>query len=133
MINTDKIGLILYVKEYKECIEFYEEVLELKILFKNTDLTCFNFYGTYLMVEKEDRNEYLELELKHKRNFTCLRMNVDNVKNIATILKTKNVAINYQEFDWGKVAKFKDPAGNLIALKDSGGFNKQVQDYKISR
>ena len=81
-MKTERTGLILYVKEYKKCVLFYDEVLNLSILFQNEELTCFDFYGTYLMVEKEDRPEYLEGGSEIK-NYSCLRINVDDVKSIA--------------------------------------------------
>ncbi|MFT5200492.1 MAG: lactoylglutathione lyase, partial [Planctomycetota bacterium] len=34
----------------------------------------------------------------------------------------------FQEHDWGTVAKFEDPAGNLIAFKDDSRFEQQVAE-----
>ncbi len=126
---VDRTGLILYVNKYEECIAFYSKVLNLSVLFKNEELTCFDFYGTYLMVEKEDRTDYLET-LSEKKNHSCIRINVGDVKCISDELKRKNILIDYQEHSWGKVAKFKDPDGNLIAFKDEISFEKQIQEYK---
>lgn len=129
-MEIKRTGLILYVKNYDECLSFYSGILNLEVLFKNEDLCCFNFYGTYLMVEKEDRTEYLNLGLEHSKSFTCLRMNVENVKDFAELLTQKNIEVDYQEHSWGKVAKFKDPDGNLIAFKDEDGFVNQVEHFK---
>ena len=128
-MEIERTGLILYVKAYKECVFFYADVLNLTILFQNEDLTCFNFFGTYLMVEKEDRADYLN-DNSAIRNHSCIRMNVADVKAYTDELLTKNVAIDYQEHSWGIVAKFKDLDGNLIALKDEKSFAKQIKDYK---
>ncbi|WP_456441965.1 VOC family protein [Psychroserpens sp.] len=128
-MKIERTGLILYVKEYKKCVLFYDEILNLSILFQNEELTCFDFYGTYLMVEKEDRSEYLEGDSEIK-NHSCLRINVDDVKSISEELKKQNIKVDYQEHTWGKVAKFKDPNGNLIAFKDEESFAKQIEDYK---
>lgn len=128
-MKTERTGLILYVKAYKECIVFYSEVLNLSILFQNEELTCFDFYGTYLMVEKEDRTNYLE-DNSELKNYSCLRINVNNVKRVSEELKQQNIKVDYQEHSWGKVAKFKDPDGNLIAFKDEESFAKQIRDYK---
>lgn len=35
------------------------------------------------------------------------------------------MAVDYQEHDWGAVAKFVDPAGNLCAFKDDATFERQ--------
>ncbi|MFS4494566.1 VOC family protein [Maribacter sp. 2308TA10-17] len=129
-MKIERTGLILYVNKYEECLSFYKDILELAIHFQNDELCCFNFYGTYLMVEKDDRSEYLNLDSKHVKNFTCLRLNLANVREAAEWLAEKNIEVDYQEHSWGKVAKFKDPDGNLIAFKDEVGFLKQVEDFK---
>ncbi|PHS10974.1 MAG: glyoxalase [Kordia sp.] len=129
-MKIERTGLILYVIKYDECVVFYKEVLNLNILFQNDDLTCFDFFGTYLMVEKEDRNEFLNSDIGAPENFCCLRMNVDNVNEFSEQLKAKGVVVNYQEHSWGTIAKFKDPNGNLIAFKDEKGFEKQIEEYK---
>lgn len=128
-MQVERNGIILYVKEYKSCIEFYSNVLELEVMFQNKELTCFDFFGTYLMVEKEDREEYTNQAFEHKV-FSCLRMNVNDVYGMTEALKRKGVNVDYQEHSWGKVAKFKDPDGNLIAFKDEEGFLKQIKDHK---
>ena len=131
MNKVNKSGIILYVNEYKKCVSFYKDILELEVLFSNKDLTCFDFFGSYLMVEKEDRKDYLIIQ-KEKKNYTCLRLNVQNVKEVSDKLKNKNIEIDYQEHDWGIVAKFKDPDGNLIAIKDSEKFDKQIEEYNLT-
>ena len=129
-MKIERTGLILYVKKYDECKSFYGNILELDIFFQNAELCCFDFYGTYLMVEKEDRKEHLDLNPEHVKNFSCIRMNVENVNELADFLFQKNVEVDYQEHDWGKVVKFKDPDGNLLAFKDEEGFLKQIQEFK---
>lgn len=128
-MNAERTGLILYVNKYEECVSFYSEILNLSVLFKNEALTCFDFYGTYLMVEKEDRIDYIGV-ISEKKNFSCLRINVNDVKSISDEIKAKNILIDYQEHSWGKVAKFKDPEGNLIAFKDEKRFAQQIKEYK---
>ncbi|WP_323788369.1 VOC family protein [Psychroserpens sp.] len=128
-MQISRTGHILYVNNYEECIEFYGQSLKLPVLFKNEDLTCFDFYGTYLMVEKEDRQDYLN-DHSEIRTYSCIRLNVDDVKQHSDKLKSQNIAVDYQEHKWGIVAKFKDPDGNLIAFKDEESFAKQIEDYK---
>lgn len=126
----ERTGLILYVKKYDACLVFYGKVLQLSVLFQKDDLCCYDFYGTYLMVEKEDRSAYLNLDREHEKNFSCIRLNVENIKTFVDLLIERNVEFDYQEHSWGKVAKFKDPDGNLIAFKDEAGFSKQMEDFK---
>lgn len=128
-MNVERIGFILYVKAYKACIAFYANVLNLPVLFKNDDLTCFDFYGAYIMVEREDRLEYVT-DSSEKKNDTCLRIHVKDVRSISERLEKQNISVDYQEHSWGKVAKFKDPEGNLIALRDEPSFAIQIKEFK---
>jgi len=129
-MKFDKTGIILYTINYKECVYFYNNILELKILFETNTLTCFEFGKSYLMVELDD--EYDGTQNKRDRMKTCLRMNVDDVKKLADKLMSKNIEVNYQEHSWGTIAKFFDPDGNLCAFKDSDKFEKQIADFKVT-
>ncbi|EZH72805.1 hypothetical protein ATO12_21990 [Aquimarina atlantica] len=128
-MKIKRTGIILYVKKYEESIVFYKTILELPILFQNNELTCFDLHGTYLMVEKEDREDYLKMTEINAKAFSCIRINVDDVQRVANDLKKKGVAVDYQEHHWGKVAKFYDPDSNLIAFKDEETFAKQIEEY----
>ncbi|WP_020569623.1 VOC family protein [Neolewinella persica] len=129
MINVLRTGQILYVRNYEACLDFYGKKLQLPIHFANEALTCYDFYGTYLMVEREDRKEYLELPSDQLKTFTCLRLNVADVKAAAAATAARDINVDYQEHSWGTVAKFKDPDGNIIAFKDEAGFLKQMEEY----
>jgi len=129
MINVLRTGQDLYVRNYESCLGFYSNKLQLSIHFANEELTCYDLYGTYLMVEREDRTEYLELPADPLKTFTCLRLNVADVKAAAATTTARGIDVDYQEHDWGTVAKFKDPDGNVIAFKDETGFLKQMEEY----
>ena len=126
-MKFDRTGIILYTIKYKKCVDFYENILELKKLFENENLTCFALGETYLMVELDDENH--KKDVLPTRVKTCLRMNVSNVKSLAAKVKAKNIKVNYQEHSWGTVAKFFDPDGNLCAFKDSEKFEQQIADF----
>ena len=125
-MNFDRTGIILYTINYQKCVEFYQHILELKVLFKTGTLTCFEFGSAYLMVEIEDEN--LPESCENNRTRMCLRMNVSNVKDYVRILENNHIEVDYQEYEWGTVAKFLDPDGNLCALKDTDKFERQVLD-----
>ncbi|HAS43635.1 MAG TPA: glyoxalase/bleomycin resistance/dioxygenase family protein [Microscillaceae bacterium] len=127
-MNFDRTGIILYTLHYQACVTFYEEVLQLKKMFENDTLTCFEFGSAYLMVEIDD--EYDSTQPEKGRTRTCLRMNVPNVKALADRLKAHQIEVDYQEQAWGTIAKFYDPDGNLCAFKDSEKFEKQIADYQ---
>ncbi len=127
-MKIDRSGLILYTLKYKECVQFYKDVIGLPVLFTTHELTCFQFGGSYLMVEIDDSgNEKSDPEVRQQ---TCIRMNVEDVKAAADLLRTYGVEVNYQEFEWGTIAKFRDPDGNLCAFKDSLKFEEQVEGVK---
>jgi lactoylglutathione lyase len=115
-----RTGFILYVSCYEACVDFYRNVLHLPTLFDTSTLTCFEFGFSYLMVESGGPSPRLS------DHATCLRLNVPDVKERAKSLKALGVTVDFQEHDWGTVAKFEDPAGNLIAFKDDSRFEQQV-------
>lgn len=120
-----RTGVILYVRKYPECVAFYRDILSLKILFSKPDLTCFAFGGGYLMVEVDERPN---AEMEKSRPATRLRMNVSNVRERADELIRQGVAVDYRVEDWGTVAQFKDPDGNLCGFKDDEKFEQQIRD-----
>ncbi len=124
-MQFDRTGIILYTLKYAECISFYKEVLQLKVLFSTNELTCFDFGGCYLMVEVDD--EYDGRKEDYVRTRTCLRMNVKDVKYWADLLTNQGIQNSYQEHSWGTITKFEDPDGNLLAFKDSATFDDQVK------
>jgi lactoylglutathione lyase len=127
-MKFDQTGIILYTIEYKKCVEFYENILELNKMYEEENLTCFKFGESYLMVELDD--EYNGQKTEKERTKTCLRMNVPNVKILANKLTSKNIKVDYQENSWGTIAKFYDPDGNLCAFRDSVTFEQQNADFK---
>ena len=129
-MEFDRTGIILYTIKYQECVTFYENILGLNKMFDTENLTCFEFGGSYLMVEIDD--EYKGPNTNQERIRTCLRMNVPDVKELANALIAKGVQVNYQEHSWGTIAKFYDPDGNLCAFKDSEKFEKQILENSNS-
>lgn len=125
-MDFKRTGIILYTIEYKKCVDFYENILELNKMFETENLTCFEFGNSYLMIELDD--EYNGTQTESERIKTCLRMNVSNVKILANKLIEKNIEVDYQEHTWGTIAKFFDPDGNLCAFKDNETFEKQIAE-----
>lgn len=126
-MNFDRTGIILYVINYQACIDFYGNMLGLKKMFGTEMLSCFEFGNAYLMVEQD--TEFDSLEAGEARVRTCLRMNVPEVKTLADQLIRKGFQVDYQEHEWGTIAKFFDPDGNLCAFKDTERFENQFTEY----
>ena len=111
-------GFILYTINYKECVAFYKDVLALKVLYTKESLTCFEFGGSYLMVEIDDETNETNPSIP-SRDRTCLRLNVSDVKAACKPLDKNNIVYAYHEFEWGTIAKFRDPDGNLIGFRSA--------------
>ena len=127
-MTFDRTGIILYVLKYDECVDFYKNIIGLKVLFKSETLTCFKFGDAYLMIEVDDENEPMSDSILFRPK-TCLRMNIPDVKKYADRISQMGIKVNYTEFDWGTVAKFYDPDGNLCAFKDSKTFEGQIDEF----
>lgn len=124
-----KFGFILYTINYKECVRFYKDYLQLEVLYTKENLTCFNFKGSYLMVEFDDETKLTSPE-KDFRDRTCIRLNVENVKEACKVLDQNKVPYNYQEFNWGTIAKFRDPDHNLIAFRSNKEHLIDIEEAK---
>lgn len=122
-MSFTRTGLILYTHRYTECIAFYRDTVGLPLMFRNNQVTCFAFGESYLMVEP-DGSPDSDRERQGLR--TCLRMNVANVRTHADALIANGIDVDYQEHDWGTIALFRDPDGNLCAFKDDETFEAQV-------
>lgn len=120
-MSFTRTGIILYVRKYAECVEFYRDVLCLPVMFRTSGLTCFEFGASYLMVEPGDDEPGCILGQR-----TCIRMNVPDVRERADILVEQGIEVDYQAHSWGTVAKFSDPDGNLCAFKDDDKFENQI-------
>ena len=121
-------GFILYTIHYEKCIHFYENILGLAILYKKETLTCFDFHGSYLMVEIDDRTDQKESTIPD-RDRTCIRINVENVRAACQMLDKHAIEYVYGEYEWGAVAKFRDPDGNLIGFRSAVEHRQDILNH----
>lgn len=119
-MEIKRTGVVLYTERYAACVAFCRDVLGLRVLFDNDELTCFEFGGSYLMVEPGGRAQPVGKTADF--NPTCLRLHVADVTQCVTRLRQLGIEVDYREYAWGTVAKFFDPDGNLWALRDEGSF-----------
>lgn len=117
-MEIKRTGFILYTINYEQCVAFYRDILQLKVLYTKESLCCFDFHGSYLMVEVDDETDQTEVKLG-LRDKTCIRLNVENVKTACQTLDQNNIKYTYGEYDWGTIAKFRDPDGNLIGFRSA--------------
>ncbi len=127
-MQISKAGVILLTDRYEDCVAFYEEVLELPVLFRldraDSRLTCFDLGGAYLMVEPGGPlfSHGGEAGRSPGQSPVKLRFNVEDVGASAMELQDKGVAIALHHHDWGTTAEFADPDGNRCALRSDQGF-----------
>jgi lactoylglutathione lyase len=123
-VEIQRTGIVLYTERYADCVAFCRKAIGLRVLFENEELTCFDFGGSYLMVEPGGRAQ--PAGKTAAQNPTCFRLNVTDVKHWVKHLQALGIEVAYGEHAWGAVAKFFDPDGNLWALRDETSFAAQL-------
>lgn len=110
-------GFILHVTEYPACVAFYRDVLELPVTSSKDGLTAFAFGASYLLVEEADEAWECERPLTERM---CLRLDVADERAFAAEvdrLRGLGVEVGVEDFEWGTVAMFTDPAGTPCEYK----------------
>ena len=128
-----RTGLILCTKNYKECVAFYADILDLPILnaldSEHSKLTCFDMGGdSYLMIETGGTAVATGKSLD--QNPVWLRFNVEDVDEAADELRRKGVDVKIRKEVWGTVADFVDPDGNFCSLRDEATFLEDELDQR---
>lgn len=127
-MNVDRYGIILNVENYDECVSFYRDVFELKVMFTKIEgdfkLTCLEFGESYLMIETEGH-----AVTNGKSIASCpskLRFNVDDINDALIRVKQFSLSYEYTENDWGTSISLYDPDGNRVGIRDEIGFINQI-------
>jgi len=126
-MEFSRTGVILCTENYSQCVSFYSKVLELPIMFslnnEHSQLTCCDMgSGNYLMIEKG--GIAVPGKKSTEQNPVWLRFNVNDVEEAAKELSMKGVDINVRREEWGTVADFTDPDGNVCSLRDEATFKQ---------
>lgn len=120
-----RLGIILFTHNYEACVAFYTRTLSLPVMYTKDEpgshLTCCNFGGAYLMIEVGGPDPVPEKSVE--QNPTKLRFNVTDVEAAARDLEGKGIEVHRQVHDWGTIANFVDPDGNLCSLRDEASFS----------
>ena len=127
-MKVDRHGIILNVENYDECVSFYRDVFELKVMFTKVEgdfkLTCLEFGDSYLMIETEGY-----ADTNGKSIASCpskLRFNVQDINDALIRVKQFNLSHEYTENDWGTTINLHDPDGNRVGIRDEAGFVNQM-------
>ena len=127
-MKFDRTGMILYVIKYKECVEFYENILELEKIFFTSRLACFEFGGSYLMIKICNNNGVDSNQKKF-----CLRMNIPDIDFMIKNLRSKKIKANYYIGTRGATVRTLDPDGNRIEFRNSKAFEKYLNAKRTSK
>lgn len=127
-MNIVRTGLILNTEKYDECVAFYKNLFSLRVLFQEQhgefQLTCFEYYSSYLMVETDG---YAKPEGKSiKESSMKLRFNVSDIEEALRTLKAYGIEAEIIENDWGSTINIYDPDGNRIGIRDEATFKIQI-------
>ena len=127
-MDTQRYGIILNVENYYECVAFYRDVLDLKVLFSKIEgdfkLTCVEFGAGYLMIETEGFAEPNGKSIK-----ACpskLRFNVADINVAMKRMENFGIPTELIESEWGSTINIYDPDGNRIGIRDEASFNRQI-------
>ena len=95
-MHFTRTGVVLCTENYRRCVSFYTEVLELPVMFSldnhHSQLTCCNLgKENYLMIEKGGKA--VQGRKSVDQNPTRLRFNVDDVEMIAKRISRKSVDV----------------------------------------
>jgi len=128
-MNILTTGIILNTENYDACVEFYQTLFDLKILFQKNDgdfrLTCFEFGGAYLMVETGG------VAVSHgkaiSQSAAKLRFNVEDIGAALRRLKKYGIDTEIISNNWGDTIDFHDPDGNRIGFRDEVTYIEQVK------
>ena len=128
LMNIQRYGIILNVENYEECVTFYKDVLELKVMFSKVEgdfkLTCLEFGSSYLMIETEGFAEPSGKSIK-----SCpskLRFNVSDIEAAYTRIKSFEISAELIIHEWGSTINIYDPDGNRIGIRDEISFKRQI-------
>lgn len=109
-------GIVLFVERYAECVRFYRDIIGLPLLKDQGDVTILSFGAAYLMIETAPG--IARPAKSRAENPSVLRFNVEDVDAVAARLRSHGVEIAVAHHDWGIIAPFRDPDGNLCELRN---------------
>ena len=128
-MQVSRTGVILNVENYDQCIEFYKDIFDLKILFEEQQgefrLCCFDFAGAYLMIETGGSANPAGKPISE--GAAKLRFNVKDLNETVDYLITKGIDATIRNFDWGSTINIFDPDGNRLGITEESRFAQQFE------
>ena len=123
-MNVVRTGIILNTENYAECVSFYRTLFGLKVLFEQPDLTCFEYGGSYLMIETEGCA--VPGAKTMRQNSTKLRFNVASLEDALEAIHAYGLDAATTRHAWGSTIDIHDPDGNRVGIRDDLTFKDQL-------
>jgi len=123
-VQIQRTGIILNTHNYDACVAFYRDLFGLRVLYEKEDgdfrLTCFEFGGSYLMVETEGVARAGEKTIA--QNPTKLRFNVADIESAQVLVTKHGIDAEIEHYEWGDTINISDPDGNRVGIRDEVSF-----------
>ncbi|MGP0564709.1 MULTISPECIES: VOC family protein [unclassified Nitrospina] len=110
---TLKIAFVHYgTLDLDRAVAFYQNVLGMKLMFKENDWAEFDLNGQRLALRRVDRWD------PEAKAGARVHLEARPIELVVEVLKNKGVAFAHdiEEYPYGKLATFLDPDGNRIGL-----------------
>jgi len=108
----DKIAYLWYpTTDMDRAVEFYNNVLGFKLLFKRRDWSEFDISGQRLALCKVDA-------IPHGKTSPGVSFTAQPIETVIDALSRKGVSFvgELQVYPYGKLVRFQDPDGNILGL-----------------
>ncbi len=89
-------------------------------------LTCFDFYGSYLMIETGGVSRPSGKSMEESS--TKLRLNVPDIDVALSVVKAYGIDAEILKNSWGSTININDPDGNRIGIRDEVPFANDIKD-----
>ncbi|MGG1637757.1 VOC family protein [Paenibacillus sp. FSL K6-3182] len=116
-MNIHEAGIIIFMENYKETLDFYKTKLGLPVREQKEDLTIFDFGKSYLMVE--DHGVSSAAEKTRAQNPTVLRLDVTDFDVTIKEIRDRGIEVKVYTPSWGTIGVIIDPEGNRIEIKEA--------------
>jgi len=123
-MNLSRTGIILNTENFEACVAFYRDLFRLPILFQREGLTCFDYMGSYLMIETAGTARPAGKSIAE-----CpgkLRFNVPDIEAALQAVRAHGIDAHIERHDWGTTINIHDPDGNRIGIRDEALFLQQL-------
>ena len=130
-MDVTRTGVILNTQNYRDCVSFYRDIFDLKVLFEKSEanfkLTCLTFGDSYLMIETDGISDPEGKTMA--QGFLKLRFEVFNLE--AALIRTQKLRPETKiiELPWGSTINIFDPDRTSVGIRDEATFTKQLNGF----